>query len=404
MVPPQGLQVRNTMFVTARTQTTSQRVNAGIPHVMRIRITKTLPSGNSARQHNKITMSRKSNIQWCHSTINPVMGCQGCELWPKPVQFVTQMVDALRNSSLTHDGDLRSVVSEIIGDRSTSDIYRERKMIARQIATKLKVTQAEPDVLVDVVRQLCKCYAGLLGTNRAGHKGYADSFDRVKLFPGRMADAAKYKDPSPDEVRAKPWLKGAPRTIFVSDMGDALSTPVEFEYLQCEIIANVTSDPGRRHLWLWLTKRPERMAQFGEWLADRGIQWPDNLVAMTTVTSQKTVGRIDALRRVPAKFRGLSVEPLFGPVNLPLEGIHWVIVGGGSDALAEPFKIEWAEEIHRQCQSSGAAFFLKQLGKNPCLKGEQLKLKHGHGGDWEEWPSHLRVREIPEGFRKHRPE
>ena len=24
---------------------------------------------------------KNTNIQWCHSTINPVMGCDGCELW-----------------------------------------------------------------------------------------------------------------------------------------------------------------------------------------------------------------------------------------------------------------------------------------------------------------------------------
>ncbi|MDQ3702196.1 MAG: phage Gp37/Gp68 family protein, partial [Chloroflexota bacterium] len=26
-------------------------------------------------------MSRTTPIQWCDSTVNPVMGCAGCELW-----------------------------------------------------------------------------------------------------------------------------------------------------------------------------------------------------------------------------------------------------------------------------------------------------------------------------------
>jgi protein gp37 len=51
------------------------------------------------------------------------------------------------------------------------------------------------------------------------------------------------------------------------------------------------------------------MANFGDWLADKGIGWPDNLVAMTTVTSAKVVQRVDSLRKVPSKFKGLSCEP-----------------------------------------------------------------------------------------------
>jgi len=26
-------------------------------------------------------MGKKTTIQWCDSTINPTMGCDGCELW-----------------------------------------------------------------------------------------------------------------------------------------------------------------------------------------------------------------------------------------------------------------------------------------------------------------------------------
>ena len=79
------------------------------------------------------------------------------------------MVNVLKNSRLKCDENLRRVVSGIIGDRSTADIYRDQKIIAEQIGKKLKLTQEERDALVDVVRRLCKCYAGPLDTNRAGH-------------------------------------------------------------------------------------------------------------------------------------------------------------------------------------------------------------------------------------------
>ena len=103
--------------------------------------------------------------------------------------------------------------------------------------------------------------------------------------------------------------------IFISDMGDALSGAIPFEYLQSEIIDVAGSDAGRRHLWLWLTKRPDRMADFGNGLSQAGIPWPDNLVAMTSVTSPTTAARIDELRRVPSRFKGLSCEPAFAELT-----------------------------------------------------------------------------------------
>jgi protein gp37 len=348
-------------------------------------------------------MSQFTNIQWSDGTVNPLMGCLGCELWPKPAMFIAEMVKQLTSLSSKSVEQLRILVKETVGDRETGEIYRDRKFIAAKLQKKLALTKAQRYALVDIVRRLCKCYAGLLGTMRAGHPGYANSFDEPKLFPGRMVIAAKWPEPSPSERLAKPWLDGSPRLIFVSDMGDALSNNVPFNYLHDEIISSVTSDAGLRHLWLWLTKRPERMAKFAQWLSSQGTSWPENLVAMTTVTSASTLNRIDALRKVPARFRGLSIEPLYTAVKLDLTGIDWAIVGGGSDVLAEPFQIEWAEDIRRQCQAAGVAFFLKQMGKNPVHCGVPLKLLHRHGGDWSEWPAHLRVREIPDGFRNYKP-
>lgn len=59
-----------------------------------------------------------------------------------------------------------------------------------------------------------------------------------------------------------PTVRGrtdSPRLIFLSDMGDAFIRMSDFEFLKSEAIEPIRSDKGRRHLWLWLTKRPERM-------------------------------------------------------------------------------------------------------------------------------------------------
>ncbi len=318
------------------------------------------------------------------------MGCLGCELW-KSVGAIAAYLASFIQIGHPNNPGVRNAVDQIIGDRTTSELYRDRAAVVSELGHKLGCRIFHQE-LVDMIRQDCKCYAGLLGTMRAGHKGYADTFEIPKLFPGRMAVAAKWGLPTANENADKPWLEGMPRLIFVSDMGDVLSADVSFEVLKQEIINNVDSDAGQRHVWLWLTKRPERMAAFGNWLLKQGGYWPDNLVAMTTVTSQRSAPRVDALRRVPAKLKGLSVEPLFEHVNLNLEGIDWVIVGGGSDALANVFHVEWALTLRRECAKRRITFFLKQLGLVPLHNGKGLLLADGHGGDWSEWPRARRSR------------
>jgi hypothetical protein len=109
----------------------------------------------------------------------------------------------------------------------------------------------------------------------------------------------------------------------------------------------------------------------------------------------------------------------------PSDGLDWVIVGGESGSGARPFRIEWARAIIAQCQASGVAVFVKQLGSVPvtaepfgiCGDGplwrptgwprgtradddstlpSVLKIRlHKKGGDLSEWPEDLRVREFP---------
>lgn len=277
-------------------------------------------------------MSRTTKIQWCDGTVNPTMGCDGCELWNK--------------------------------DRKT-------------------------------------CYAGLMHTHYgASNSGYAPTFEDVTLFPGRMAEAARWSDLTDCQRADKPWLGGLPRLIFVSDMSDALSKIVTFDYLLTEVIGNVTSEVGRRHQWLWLTKRPDRMAKFSEWLTSRGLSWPVNLWAGTSVTTEATTSRIHHLLKVGDEqtIRFLSVEPQIEVIDLgaTLPELSWIIQGGESGSQARPFDLDWAVTMLAACRKHCVPYFLKQLGSRVVKGGEKLSLGKGHAGDWAEWPSELRVRRFPE--------
>jgi protein gp37 len=245
-----------------------------------------------------------------------------------------------------------------------------------------------------------KCYAGTLHTRFGGvTKGYSPTFDELTFWPGRMAEAGAWSDLTGTDRRDKPWLNGLPRLIFVSDMSDALSSVVPFDFLEQEIIQTALCPNGQRHQWLWLTKRPDRMAQLSDDLKAKGIPWPMNLWAGTSITSQSTTARIKHLLRVGEEqtIRFLSVEPQHEPITfgVPLTKIDWVIQGGESGRGAEPFRLEWALDLIGQCREAGAAYFLKQLGSAVYRADRRLTFEDGHAGDWSEWPPEFRIRQMP---------
>lgn len=103
----------------------------------------------------------------------------------------------------------------------------------------------------------------------------------------------------------------------------------------------------------------------------------------TSVESQDYLPRIDLLRRVPARIRFVSFEPLLGSIiNPDLAGIHWAIVGGESGPRARPMQEWWVEQLHDSCQRQGAMFFFKQWGgKRKKRSGRVFKDR-----TWDDYP------------------
>ncbi len=69
------------------------------------------------------------------------------------------------------------------------------------------------------------------------------------------------------------------------------------------------------------------------------------------------------MKKIPAKIRFLSVEPLLEDLGrLDLSGIEWVIVGGESGPKSKIRVMEkpWVLKIKKQCKEQGVAFFFKQ--------------------------------------------
>lgn len=362
-------------------------------------------------------MSEFTTIEFSDSSSNATMGCDvPCELRPSPEQARESAQRFFRDEfPRATPEEIAGPVFNVIGDHNATEIYQLRGHLVHEMCALLSDSPiTESDIaamtkrLKDRFDAIYICYAhelhlfrgkDITKPHKLGHSGHAPQFEQVTRFPGRIAEAACWSDLFGTVREDKPWLDYLPRCIFISDMGDSLSETVDFHYLKTEIIDGVDSKRGRQHLWQWITKNPKRMAEFGKWLGDQGVAWPENLIPITTVTSRKCIVRVRQLLSVPSRFKGVILEPLWEQVTLPLEGIDWCIVGGQSGAQARPFDVAWIENLQAQCAVFGTALFVKQLGAMPIWQGEPLELVDGHGGHWAEWPAEFRVRAVPAGFR-----
>lgn len=181
-----------------------------------------------------------------------------------------------------------------------------------------------------------------------------------------------------------------PSKIFVSSLTDWAHPAID-KYRN-DMFEVMRKRPD--HIYQLLTKRPERLPKILP--TDWGEGW-DNVWLGTSIGSNDSIHRANVLADIPAKIRFVSFEPLHGRINpeavIPLD---WVIVGGESGNETgkyryRPCKIEWIEELIDGFNLNSAVF-VKQLGTH---LAKEMGLNDRHGGDINEWPEHLRIRQFP---------
>lgn len=200
---------------------------------------------------------------------------------------------------------------------------------------------------------------------RSSLENRRDAF-AVRLWPERLREPLRWKEP---------------RRVFVNSMGDLFHSHVPVAYVRSVFEVMLQAD---QHVFQVLTKRPARMEKFIRANSDlfcAGVV-PSNIWLGTSVEDQSTAFRVNQLRRVPAQIRFLSCEPLLGPVELALDGIHWVIAGGESGIRHRKLSIEWIRSLRDACTVEKVAFFFKQIGgRTPKAGGRLLD-----GRTWSEYP------------------
>jgi len=216
----------------------------------------------------------------------------------------------------------------------------------------------------------CKhCYAEAMSCRlqAMGTHGYENGFE-LMLLPERLAEPAQRKKPT---------------IYFVNSMSDLFHENVPDSYID-QVFDVIRATP--QHTYQILTKRAPRMARYF-----KTRRSPDNAWLGVSVENRKHgVPRIDQLRKVKARIRFLSVEPLLediGAVNL--HNIDWVIVGGESGPKARPMQSQWVENIKRQCHTQKVDFFFKQWGGWGADGKRRSKKANGRlfaGQTWDQMP------------------
>lgn len=236
----------------------------------------------------------------------------------------------------------------------------------------------------------CKnCWAE--GQFPRSYKRHGRVFTDVQFHPERLSQPLR-------------WRK--PRMIAVNLMGDLFHDDVTTKQIAA-VFGVMAACP--QHTFLVLTKRPEKMRQWFEWIVTRytgagfvspayfcrgktfdygidlnpetstwpipkvWIPWPlPNVWLGVSVENQETADeRIQVLRDTPASIRFVSCEPLLGPIDTSCPSVphtggpwpDWWIVGGESGNRARPMDPDWARNIRNQCKSAGVPFFFKQMAK-----------------------------------------
>ena len=187
-----------------------------------------------------------------------------------------------------------------------------------------------------------------------------------------------------------------PSIIAVQFMGDVWyeRIPDDDRY---QVIRACRNAP--QHIFLLLTKRPERVTE----------ELPENCWLGTSVHDQDSANiRVKRLLEAKCKHRWLSFEPMLGPVDYDMilkctqcvpyncefhgssellknapcnQKIEWVACGPETGAGARPCKSEWIADVAQHCKYKGIPFYDKRDPSAPGFTVQQWpqewKLKIG---------------------------
>ena len=245
---------------------------------------------------------KKTKIEWCDSTWNPVTGClHGCKYC-----YADRIAKRFGGASETH-------YNECVGEE------------CQWCTEETRETHDLTEPIYDVDR---------------GHKApYPFGFDPT-MHRYRLDEIKKRKKP---------------RNIFVCSMADLFGDWVPDEWIKAVFNA---CEAAPQHNYMFLTKNVERYTQYGV-----PIQL-DNMWYGTSVTKEQEVSKFNYLPAFCNTF--VSIEPIMEDLlpdkhNILFKQVGWVIVGAetGQNKNKVIPKKEWIDKIVVECKKNNTPVFMK---------------------------------------------
>lgn len=166
----------------------------------------------------------------------------------------------------------------------------------------------------------------------------------------------------------KPLKRRKPTTYFMVSMGDVFHENVTDEWRD-KIFATMAMCP--QHAFIVLTKR---IMNAREYL--RLARGYPNVQLLVSIWDQASAdAAIPVLLDTPAVVRGVSIEPMLGPIDFSVESkncamccpncvprLDRVILGGENGPGARPMHPDWVRSVRDQCVDAGVPFWFKSWG------------------------------------------
>lgn len=156
------------------------------------------------------------------------------------------------------------------------------------------------------------------------------------------------------------------KNVFVCSMGELFGEWVSQEWID-RIMESIKANPQWNYLFL--TKNPKRLVK---------IDFPPHCWVGATIDTQSRVKPTeDAFRKVNAKIKFISCEPLLEPIKFNnLDIFDWIIIGGQSETMNmkefQP-KWEWVESLVNQARRANCKIYMKPNLKSRIKEYPEIK-------------------------------
>lgn len=155
-----------------------------------------------------------------------------------------------------------------------------------------------------------------------------------------------------------------PKRIFVCSMSDLFHEKVPFEFIakvwdimfECHL-----------HIFLILTKRIKRLAEFCKWLKEEKYRVVEhyNIHLGVSISTPDEMWKAKVLSDIPAAVRFISFEPLLADINNitadHIKGVDGAIIGCESGPNRRECKNEWVTGLVEDFEFFNKPVFVKQI-------------------------------------------